>query len=315
MRALGWIAAGLVVGFMLGGLPAERERDALQRTVTALQRELRAAKRPDVLGSFLPRLGDRRVGAGTTDPTRSAGERAGQPGEVAAAPAVDGGLPGTEPTRRPEPSGDVAVIGGDDDREPQARSREPREVGSQAQPALAGRDARPDADAPTAERGRGDGRSRRSLLERFDQLARVQRARAAASRQALIEQAGLDQAQVARVDATMTRMNDQLTGYGEEMIDQFVRDEPPTPAQALGLGHDVSGIMFEGQKELDAIVGEAADAVDPSAMEVWNYVDVERWRPVLEEHRPALERAAAEAEAARGAAGSGAAGQGEDGDE
>ena len=137
---------------------------------------------------------------------------------------------------------------------------------------------------PTAERREERFRDGPPNLEDFDRLAAVQRARVAASRSALIAQASLGPEQVERVDAALSQMNGQLAGYGEEMLDQMSRRQAPDPAQALSLGHDVSGILLEGQKELDAVVGEAASEVDPAALEIWNYVDIEQWRPAVEQH-------------------------------
>jgi hypothetical protein len=267
------VAAGLVIGFALGGIPAERGRGALERRVAELERALQRSERPNILDNFLPRLGDSAAPAGTQPPQRDAGT------PLASAATPDAGFASERVVEdTPEGRGSVAVIG----------ERPERRRGFFGLRRFGGRqrdepgDRRRGRDEPDA-RGAGEDMSEQPMMERFDQLARVQQARAAAARIALIEQAGLDQEQVARMDQGVKRMNEQLAGYGEEMIEQAVRDEPPAPAQALGLGHDVSGILLEGQKELDAIVGDAAERVDPNALEVWNYVDIEQWRPFLEQ--------------------------------
>jgi len=291
LRIAGWVAAGLVIGFVLGGMAADRDRGALEREVARLERSLRHSRRPNVLESFLPRLGG--GAAPEQQPREATTVQAGEP-PLRVAPG-DAGVAPADP--RPPASGDVAVVG--------------RFESSPQAPA-------PATTQPEGERGglevRLGGRRRRSepsqraAVERFEDIARVQRARAAASRLALIEQAGLDEAQVQRVDTAVERMNGQLSGYGEEMIVQLVEQKAPSPAQALGLGHDISGILLDGQKEIDAVVGEAAEQVEPSALEIWNYVDVEQWRPLVEQHLQGLEvpGAAPEAQPQPGSAGAGA---------
>lgn len=121
------------------------------------------------------------------------------------------------------------------------------------------------------------------MLQGFEQLVSLQRVRSAAARAELVQKVELSDAQVGRFDSAVTRMNDRLAGYGEEVLAQATSAEPPTPAQALGLGHDVSGILFEAQQELDGLVGEKGGEVDPSATEIWNYVDLGQWLPYVKQ--------------------------------
>ncbi len=277
LRIVGWVAAGLVIGFALGGIPAERERVELEDRVARLERSLARADRPNILDSFLPQLG--REAPQTIAGGPLASETPAGSAQPRASP--DAGTRERDTDALPGSHGDVAVIG----ESPGGERRGPfREMRERRRARRSGFEVRlGDREARRGRRGEAPDNQDLPPLERFDQMAQVQRARAAASRVALIEQAGLNEGQVAQVDATVQRMNDQLAGYGEEMIDQMVREEAPSPAQALGLGHDVSGILLDGQKELESIVGEAAEDVDPSAMEVWNYVDIEQWRPAIEE--------------------------------
>jgi hypothetical protein len=270
LKAVAFVAAGLVVGFALGGIPARRELAVAREQRDALEAKLERLARPNLLQAFLPGLdGPARLDATEPEtPSPAAGEpldeRARAPGDV-----------------RPPPRGDVAVIGSAE----RAGGTGPRPAPNTQRPVASGgeRTARAEveseADSPPAERGR---RSGRNLLARFDQLVTAQRTRSAAARSALVEQTGLGDEQLERFDSAVTRMNGKLAGYGEEVIAQAASEEPPSPAQALGLGHDVSGILYEAQKELDGVVGEQADAIDPSALEIWNYVDVEQWRPYVE---------------------------------
>jgi hypothetical protein len=296
-KAVGYVAAGLVLGFALGGIPVRRELAAVREERDVLQAKLDHASRPNLLQAFLPSLGDPRE---PDDLDRSA-SGASRRATVDAAPA-----PGNAPSldARPEARGDVVVIGSAERAAGNATSSHQPSIGHMApvgQAAAEGGTA--DAtDSPQREGGRRGGRE---LLGRFDQLISVQRARSAAARSALIEQAGIDGEQLARFDSAVTRMNGKLAGYGEEVIAQAASDDPPAPAQALGLGHDVSGILYEGQKELDAVVGEQGEGIDASALEIWNYVDLEQWRPYVESQlagQRSDERSAPSGDGAAGAA-------------
>lgn len=295
LQAVAWLAGGVVLGFVLGGIPARRQARVLQEERDALQAQLDAAERPNLLQAFLPRLG-----APPFDQPESA-------------PDADAAALGTAPPRasehvegpappRPAAQGDVAVIG--------AASEAERGPGT----AAPSRDLHP--AAPPGDRGDRSGSSARAevpgrarprrasaLLSDFDRLVTAQRARMAASRAALVEQAELDDAQLARLDRSLERMNGKLRGYGEEAIAQAASEEPPSPSQALGLGHDVSGILYEAQQELDAVVGDAAERVDQSAREVWNYVDLEQWKPFVEQKLG--EQRAAQGDVPSAAAGAG----------
>jgi len=298
LGAIALIAAGAVLGFVLGGLAPRRELRALQAERDALQAKLDAADRPGLFETFLPAFGAR-----GEDPPPARGPAAPGTPSGARAPAEPG------PDERPPPQGDVAVIGAIE-RAPGSAAAAPAKPATAAEgegtraavPAETG-----DGDEPAREQARGDRSRGARWLERFDQLVTAQRARTAAARTALVEQADLDEAEIAQVDATIARMNGKLTGYGEEVIAQAASEKRPTPAQALGLGHDVSGILYEGQKTLDAVVGDASDEVDSSALEIWSYVDLEQWRPFVEKQLAAQGAAAAGGERGKGgAAGSGA---------
>jgi len=125
----------------------------------------------------------------------------------------------------------------------------------------------------------------------FDTLVEAQRARAAQSRAALAEQAGLDEAQLRAVDRIVAQMNDELMPYGDELIAMATSDEPPRPRDMLTLTHDVTGILSEAQLAFEQSVGDGAEEIDDeSVLEVWNYVDLERFRPYVDQAREARER-------------------------
>lgn len=262
-KVVAWLAAGVVIGVALGGIPARRELAAMRVERDAAVAKLAQTSRPNFLQAFLPVLNAREAAP--------QGAPAAQPQQAQATPTT-----ATAPDALPPTQGGVTVIGA----KPEPASGELPEHAKAAEATA--------QDAPTSARSEAAEPSRRrgsDLVSSFDQLVTAQRLRTAAARSALIEQVGLNAEQIARFDAATASMNGRLAGYGEELIAQVASDEPPSPAQALGLGHDVSGILYEGQKELDTLVGEEGKDVDHTALEIWTYVDIEQWRPYVEQFK------------------------------
>lgn len=278
LKVVGGLAAGVALGFVVGGLEPRREAQRLEGERDLLAAQLEAQARgpaTNPLAALLPGLARQSERGGPSAaspvPDRANSQGRGTPPDAE-----------TETPATPTGRGDVAVIG----------DNSPDRIDGPSGPSRAQRDpdAAPGPDPfarprPTDPEAGGTRRGRDRLAD-FDRLASVQTTRIAASRAALAEQANLSEAEVERVDQTTQRMNDKLSGYGEEIITQMGSEEPPGPAQALGLGHDVSGILYEGQRELDEIVGGRGPEVDPEALAIWNYVDVEQWRPFVEAQQP-----------------------------
>ncbi|MCA9605403.1 MAG: hypothetical protein KC619_07400, partial [Myxococcales bacterium] len=85
------------------------------------------------------------------------------------------------------------------------------------------------------------------------------------------------------VDAALTEMNEALYGHGEELIQLAMSDEPPSAAELLGITHDVTGILHHAQTRLEGIVGpERLGDVEPSALEIWNHVDLAQLEPAAQ---------------------------------
>lgn len=289
LQAVGFAAVGLVLGFALGGVSPRRELRAMRAERDALQTQLDALERPDLLRSLLPVLGNKNAPARAT-----ARESAAPPSK------------GVEPTRSaavqstagsPAPRGDVAVIGARED----SASNGPRHetTARSTTPDSAAHEPR-EASPASSERRQ---RTPAELMSRFDDFVSVQRARAAAARAALVEQAGMSQAQLAQVDAAVSDMNGKLTRQGQKVVANVTAEKEPEPATLLELSHEVSGILHEAQTKLDGTLGDAAESVDASARRIWNYVDVEPWRPFVEQELARREQNRA---SATGAAGAGA---------
>ncbi len=184
--------------------------------------------------------------------------------------------------RSPDGEGEAPV---GDDREPMPSAPE---VEGQALQAVDGLDG----GVPRESwRDRWRSRARESREERYDAFTRaasVQRVRRIQSRAALLEQAELTDEEEAELDSVLGDLNDSLAGYGEEILLLAARDEPPPPRDLLGITHDVTGILSTAQQRLEALLGpERMGQTDPSAVEIWNHVDLDRLEPAA---RAALER-------------------------
>lgn len=142
---------------------------------------------------------------------------------------------------------------------------------------------------PIGWRDRWRDRAPSEQLGAFQRAASVQRVRRVQSRAALAEQAGLEEEELAEVDAALSQMNAELLGHGEELVLLAMSDEPPPARELLGITHDVTGILHRAQLRIEEIVGpERAAAVDPSALEIWNHVDLAQLEPAA---RAAVQRA------------------------
>ncbi len=275
-RAIAITALGVVLGFLLGGVGPRRELDELTLEVKQLKRQLERVDQPNALRALLPQL---LRGRDEEDerPTNARGTIAPPTSTGAAQDPADPGAARAENDRS------AVIIRGSEGE----AARTPSSIAAKGEGTATG----PTATAPKADdESDAKGARRRGFdelnLARFDQVSAAQAIRFAASRAALIEQAGLSDKETAAVDSTVKKMNDDLSGYGEEILSQASAEEAPSPAQALGLGHDVSGIMYEGQKQIDSIVGERAEGVDPEAMQIWNFIDMKRLRPAAEKFLP-----------------------------
>ncbi|MFT5587560.1 MAG: hypothetical protein ACI9VR_005170 [Cognaticolwellia sp.] len=121
------------------------------------------------------------------------------------------------------------------------------------------------------------------IAEQFELAVEAQRLRTTQSRAALIEQADLDDRQIAEIDSAMLQMNDELALLGEDLMTVAMSGEEPDPTEMLGLSHDVTGILYEAQLTLEDSVGlNTLDGVDPQAAQVWNYIELEGFRDAVE---------------------------------
>jgi hypothetical protein len=166
------------------------------------------------------------------------------------------------------------------------------EEGQEATPSEAGEIAEvaPGLDGgvePLRVRERWD-RDPEERFEAFQRAASIQRVRAVQSRAALVEQAGLDDAEQAQVDDALRELNEEIRGHGEALLYLALADQAPPARDLLGVTHDVTGILHRAQLRLEEIVGpERMTSVDPSALEIWNHVDLTALEPAA---RAAIER-------------------------
>src|SRR4051812_49097950 len=117
----------------------------------------------------------------------------------------------------------------------------------------------------------------------FQLAADAQRARAKQSRTALSEAAKLTHKQEEKVDDVIAKMNEQLTRYAAEMASLSTRlneGEDPDPVELLSLTKDVSSILLDSQNAFQEAAGNP-QGLDPSASQVWNYVDLGIFKDVI----------------------------------
>ena len=117
----------------------------------------------------------------------------------------------------------------------------------------------------------------------FDAAVSAQRMRAAQSRQALREQANLDEGDMRDVDEIVDEMNQLLAEYADELLAMVESGEEPEPLEFLELSHEVTGILYDGQAALEGVIGDSYSDVDETAKQVWNYIDLEMFRDTLEQ--------------------------------
>lgn len=228
--AVGGVAIGLVIGFVLGGVAPRVALEAREEEIAELREQLEDAD--------------------------SGGWRSPVPG-------FDRILRGPEQGPRPLPMGDER------ERSAEAMDRE-RELGV--------------TDAGVAEEGRWRDRWEEDRpedrLAAFQRAAAIQRVRRVQSRAALFEQADLSDDERAEVDTALAEMNDALVGHGEELLLLAMSDEAPPARDLLGITHDVTGILHRAQLRLEDVLGpDRAGAVEPSALEIWNHVDLAQLEP------------------------------------
>ena len=117
-------------------------------------------------------------------------------------------------------------------------------------------------------------------LTAFRRAASIQRVRQMQSRAALFQQADLDEGERAEVDAALLEMNEELYGHGEELLMLAMSDAPPEARDLLGITHDVTGILHRAQLRVETVLGpERTGDIDPSALEIWNHVDLSQLEP------------------------------------
>jgi hypothetical protein len=242
------LALGVVIGFVLGGISPRR--DAAQKGELIVQLTRRLEERAGG-GSGLWRSsvpGFDRILQTPDDPSAAPLPSAGENVE---APIAEREAGGTEPIE--EEAGDGGV--------------------------------------PSNEGGWREGWEESSAGDRltaFQRAAAIQRVRVVQSRAALIEQAELTEEETIQMDEAIALMNGELRERGEDILRLAMGEEPPAARDLLGITHDVTGILQRAQLRLEAIVGsERVDEIDPSALEIWNHVDLSQLEPAA---RAAIER-------------------------
>ena len=118
--------------------------------------------------------------------------------------------------------------------------------------------------------------------KQFGLAVDAQRVRIAANRAALIENADLDDGELQRFDSIVADLNADLVEYSDLFVDMALQSEEVSSADMLSVSHDVTGVLHDGQVALDELLGEPAAPSDESR-QIWNYIDLETFRPAVEQ--------------------------------
>jgi hypothetical protein len=212
MRPLGWLAIGVVLGAILGGIPARRELEQTRTALATARAKPDPAPRRD--GKFLP---------------------------------FD--------LARPRPQKNA--------------EKDAPDTGK----------AREATEAVTAPPVPQDPEDRR---RQFALAVDAQRVRIAQNRAALIEESDLDESELQRFDAIVADLNADLVEYSDLFVDMALDQDEVSSAGMLSVTHDVTGVLHDSQMAFDELLGSPAAAND-DARQVWNYIDLETFRPAVEE--------------------------------
>ncbi len=220
MKAAAWIVAGLIIGFLLGGLGPRRELAAQQSKMADLEKRVQLAE------SKAARRGSERFF----------------------------GLPALpEIPMKPRPTAAGSPVAGE--------SAEPSPSGTPF-----------------------------DKMEAFQLAMDAQHLRAKQSRLALIEAAKLDRKQQEKVDDVIAKMNADLAKHAAELaslMNSMSDGGEPDPLELLTITKDVSGILLESQTAFQEATGNP-DGVEPSASEVWNYIDLNIFKDVVQNLPPEI---------------------------
>ena len=301
MRALAWIACGVLAGFLLGGVGPRRELASTRTQMAALERQLENSGGggrtllETLLGGMAPEpepISTPATAAPVAAPTPRPGTPM-QPDEGERAEDTGDDNPSEAPTEAEE--------GYEDN--PDGTSRATPSWWRRADQDRSAATEEDDSDEVESDREPGERRSmrgpggRRLTVERFREMVSTQKVRAASSRAALIEKADLDEDQVAAVDEVVTDMNSRLSGYGEELLSVGAQEEGPenaNPGDMLEAAEDVFGIMGQAQRKVESIVQENVPPEEAAGMDeeeapeprVWDMIDLESLQEWAEQQLP-----------------------------
>ncbi|MEL6343585.1 MAG: hypothetical protein AAFV53_10680, partial [Myxococcota bacterium] len=140
---------------------------------------------------------------------------------------------------------------------PQDAQRRP----ARRRPARSEEDDGDDAVTPDTAEPVGDVESSRrapeNIAEEFDLAVEGQRLRAEQSRAALAEQADFSDEELKAFDQITADMNDALSVYGEDLMAVMLSGQEPDAEDMLGLTHEVTGVLYEAQMQVNDLIGDA----------------------------------------------------------
>ena len=143
-------------------------------------------------------------------------------------------------------------------------------------------DDKGDDDDGKDGKGKHEPPTREEMMKQFDAAADLQKARVAQLMAALKEK-GVDDQQLATANDVIAKMNEQLSQDANQVLSVLEAGSQPDPATMLGMTHDVSGVLLDAQQQFQQAMGPGFQNLDPSAQQVWNYVDLGSMRGAFEQ--------------------------------
>lgn len=147
-------------------------------------------------------------------------------------------------------------------------SPDPTAAGAQGLQVTVGEPSGPATLAPDAENiDLGEAETMQGVKEALD-------ARAAQARAALVEQANLDDEQLAAFDAAIDRMNERLQKQIDLLATQLESGEQPDRRDLMELGAEGLDAMIEADDTIaEALPPDVRDAIDDELLDPFSHVD------------------------------------------
>lgn len=120
-------------------------------------------------------------------------------------------------------------------------------------------------------------------IDEFRLAMDAQRIRIRQSRAVLEEKAKLDEADQKSLDAILAKMNEELAKHAQQLAEAAFWGSEQPPLDMLGMTHEVTGILFDAQKQYQDLLGPDYAQLDENTASVWNFVDLSYFQSQFEQ--------------------------------